>query len=447
MRPQTWPTTWPSTLSQQAAQVARRSRALLERAGLRGERGLWLLIGALWLLVVLGDLVPRTDVAVSVLYLVPIALTLWLPPSAGGRLGATQLVLLATLAGTALGAVYGAGPRYGPGPHPLGDLDQTALANRLVGTFAQVVAALIVIRQRHARAVEQALVAHLRQALQSSGEFVAVASHEMKTPLTGARGYAQLLLRRARRGQLAGLDSRSAEALRLIDELLGRLNLLTDDLLQVSRLQSGRFDIRAERVDLAEAARRVADELALQAPGHAVQVIAPDAVGAARADARRVEQVLTNLIGNALKYSPDGGLVEVTVTDASTYAAPGVVAGAARHAGMAPQMLVSVRDEGIGIPEAERDRLFQRFARASNASDAGISGTGLGLYLCRELIEAQGGQIWLARAETRPEHGRGTTVSFTLPRWQEAGASATPRLLPAAEGAAQALPAASATRR
>jgi signal transduction histidine kinase len=78
------------------------------------------------------------------------------------------------------------------------------------------------------------------------------------------------------------------------------------------------------------------------------------------------------------------------------------------------QIVVSVRDEGIGIPDAERARLFQRFARAANAADMDIPGTGLGLYLCRALIEAQGGRVWLARSEL----GRGSTFSFTLPAWQ-----------------------------
>lgn len=398
---------WGRTMSQMIGR-------LLNRAGLRGARGTWLLIGAMWTLVFLGDLLLRMDVAVSVLYLIPIALTLWIAPSPAHARRTVNLLLL-TLAATVVCALFGADPQHAPGPRALAELDQAALANRLVGAIAQVVTALIVIRQQRTRALEHEMIARLKQALRSSGEFVAVASHELKTPLTGARGYAQLLLRRARRGQIAGLDGQSAEALRLIDDLLSRLNLLADDLLHVSRLDSGRFDIQRARLDTATTARRVADDLARQAPRHTIQVHTVGEVGDAYADDRRVEQVLTNLIGNAVKYSPVGGLIEVTLAEApgSMLAAPSQVEWHTARTDRR-QILVSVRDEGIGIPDAERARLFQRFARAANAADLDIPGTGLGLYLCRALIEAQGGRIWLACSEL----GRGSTFSFTLPAWQ-----------------------------
>ena len=390
------------------------------RTGLGGERGVWLLIGLSWALVFLADLLLRADVAISVLYVVPIALTLGIAPSVG-RVGAAQMILLLTLAATTLNALIGADVGHAAGPRPFSEIDQSALENRIVGTIAQIVTGLVVMRQQRVWALERAMIARLKHALQSSGEFVAVASHELKTPLTGARGYSQLLLRRVRRGQLTGLDSQSAEALRLIDELLGRLHALTDDLLQVSRLDTGRFDIRPGRLDIAETVRDVAQHLARQAPHHDIQVNAAEGIGEAAADARRVEQVLTNLIENAIKYSPDGGRIEVALAETRDGTAHDPhQANAAEAPDMAEtpgprHILISVRDDGIGIPMEERERLFQRFARAANAAEAGISGTGLGLYLCRALVETQGGRIWLARSEI----GHGSTFSFTLPAWRE----------------------------
>jgi signal transduction histidine kinase len=113
-----------------------------------------------------------------------------------------------------------------------------------------------------------------------------------------------------------------------------------------------------------------------------------------RADRNRLEQVLVNLVGNAIKYSPAGGPVEVRLTPSTD----------------GQQVQVSVQDQGIGIPREQQARLFGRFVRATNAAASGITGTGLGLFLCRELIERHGGQIWV-----ESEEGQGATLSFVLP--------------------------------
>ena len=116
-------------------------------------------------------------------------------------------------------------------------------------------------------------------------------------------------------------------------------------------------------------------------------------------DPRRMEQVLSNLIGNAIKYSPEGGSIEVTIgLDDETHEA-----------------LLSVRDHCIGIPQHEQVQVFERFARADNAQAYGINGTGLGLYLCRELVEQHGGRIWLESAE-----GQGSTFFVALPLGSQA---------------------------
>jgi signal transduction histidine kinase len=227
----------------------RAPRVWAHRRAVRAPVLVVLAIGVSWLAVFLTDLLTRTDLALSMCYVVPIALTLWLPPWRGRW--PTTVALTAALAGTAVAVWIGADAVHGPGIRPHVGSDPVALGNRLLGAVSQAGVAWAVVRHRRLRERERELIAKLEAALRATDEFIAIASHELKTPLAGARGYAQLLLRRARRGQMAGLDGQSHAALALIDDLLGRLNLLADDLLHVSRLQAGRLDLRLERVDLA----------------------------------------------------------------------------------------------------------------------------------------------------------------------------------------------------
>jgi signal transduction histidine kinase len=134
--------------------------------------------------------------------------------------------------------------------------------------------------------------------------------------------------------------------------------------------------------------------LQVTTPAHILEVIAEGEGIVACVDVQRMEQVLGNLINNAIKYSPDGGLIAIALHGCG-------------EQGIAE---ISIRDSGIGIPEVEQPRIFARFARAGNAKARGIGGTGLGLYLCRELVERHGGRIWFESAE-----GQGTTFHFTLP--------------------------------
>ncbi len=397
-------------------------------------------VGVTWLAVFLADLFTRTDLAISVCYVVPIALTLWLPSRRGAGLP-TGVALAAALGATLVAVWVGADAVHGPGIRPHVGNDPVALGNRLLGAVSQAAVAWAVVRHRRLRERERELITKLDAALCATDEFIAIASHELTTPLAGARGYAQLLLRRARHGQMAGLDGQSHRALALIDDLLGRLNLLADDLLHVSRLQTGKLDLRLERLDIAALAREVSDEQRHAAPRHAITVMPATGTVTAWADMRRMRQVLTNLIGNAIKYSPDGGPVAVTlaITFRTALAEhlpdefepdnPGPMAPGSQGPEADPFVILRVSDMGIGIPEEESGQLFGRFIRASNASTSAISGTGLGLYLCRTLVEAQGGAIWL---ESSTECG-GSTFALALPAgvdpiegtWSESGA--TPR--------------------
>jgi signal transduction histidine kinase len=253
-----------------------------------------------------------------------------------------------------------------------------------------------VIEQQIERAALVVLqdVTALKEAERLKDEFIGIAAHELRTPMAAVRGFAQTLALQTARGHGPALDDWQQEAIEAIDQATTRLVELTDDLLDVTRLQGGRLELRLEPSDLAALARRVAARLQVTSERHTLSVSATPEHVVALVDSARLEQVLGNLITNAIKYSPQGGPIEVGVR-------------ADREAGMAE---VCVRDHGIGIPADQRSRIFGRFARADNARDRGITGTGLGLYLSRELVERQGGRIWFASAE-----GQGSTFFFTAP--------------------------------
>ena len=214
-------------------------------------------------------------------------------------------------------------------------------------------------------------------------EFIAAASHELKPLLATLRGYSQLLLRRLQRPQP---DL----------ELLARL---LDHLLDASRLQAGHFPLRTAPCDLGECLDSV---LARLDPGdrERVRVQLPDAPVAGNWEGARIQQVLANLVGNGLKYSPPETTVQVRVEWRDAHLQVGVI------------------DSGMGIPPEVLARLFQRFDRTPQAIASGLPGTGLGLYLCRGIIEAHGGRLWAASEGA----GHGATFQFTLPRHASADA-------------------------
>lgn len=244
-----------------------------------------------------------------------------------------------------------------------------------------------------------ALVMHqdvtaLKAAEQIKDEFISIAAHELRTPLAILAGFVQTLLNQTARGKGQQLAEWQQQSLRGIDLATERLVDLAEDLLDVTRVQAGRLELQRELTDLVPLTRRIMTRRQLTTERHTISLETPLAHLVVYGDPRRVEQVLSNLIGNAIKYSPEGGEIGVTF----------------RTDGEAHEAILSVRDHGIGIPLSERAEVFKRFARASNAQTYGIRGTGLGLYLCRELVEAHGGRIWFESAE-----GRGSTFFVALP--------------------------------
>ena len=223
-------------------------------------------------------------------------------------------------------------------------------------------------------------------ASQAKEVFLATAAHELKTPIAIVKGYAQFQEQRARAGQPT--DSKS---LAIINQQCDRLTMLVRDLLEVSRLALGRVEWRLQRLDLTCLAGDVVASLRPLAPAHTFYLEANEPA-IVRADRERLEQVFINLLSNAIKFSPNGGRIETRVVTE------------------ADQALVSVRDEGIGIPADHQERVFERFHRAHADTEHDYGGMGIGLHLCREIVTRHGGSIWFESAA-----GRGSTFYFRLP--------------------------------
>jgi PAS domain S-box-containing protein len=230
-------------------------------------------------------------------------------------------------------------------------------------------------------------------AIRARDEFVSVAAHELKTPVTSILGFAQLLLRRAERHN--ALDDRAMQTLRTIAGQAARLNRLMGGMLDLSRLEMGQLTLERGVVDLGALADRVVAEMRLALNHHAIAWRAPDAPVRVDGDELRLEQVLQNLLRNAIKYSPAGGTITLEV------------------AAQGDQARVAVSDEGIGIPEAALPRLFSRFYRADNAGQAQISGLGLGLYVVKEIVTLHGGRI-----DVTSKEGQGSAFIVELPLYR-----------------------------
>jgi PAS domain S-box-containing protein len=220
-------------------------------------------------------------------------------------------------------------------------------------------------------------------------DFVATVSHELRTPLAAVYGAAMTL----RRDDL-DLDDRTQDGLLgVIADQSDRLAGIVNDILLASRLDTDGLTVGREPVDPAEVARAVVDAARTHAPDEIeLELRAPDGLPPVAAVADRMRQVLANLVENAVKYSPEGGAVTVSLAEDDG------------------RLLVSVRDPGIGIPATEQERIFERFYRLDPHLTRGVGGTGLGLYICRELVRRMGGRIWV---ESRL--GEGSTFSFELP--------------------------------
>ena len=223
----------------------------------------------------------------------------------------------------------------------------------------------------------------------AKSDFIATVSHELRTPMTAVLGAAKTLLR----DDIKLTPERRHQLLEMIGAQGTRLTQITEEVLLANRLDRGDLRIGSERVELGTVVRDAVEAMRERLPESVSVRAAGNGDAAAVGDRDRIEQVLVNLLDNAVKYSPDGGEVVVsTVPSAST-------------------IRVEVADEGLGIPAAEHQAVFEKFYRGDPQHRAVPSGTGLGLYVCRELVRRMGGTIGV-----RSEPGRGSTFWFDLPR-------------------------------
>ncbi|ETW94387.1 MAG: hypothetical protein ETSY1_35100 [Candidatus Entotheonella factor] len=236
----------------------------------------------------------------------------------------------------------------------------------------------------------EALLEARRAVEQMKDEFISIASHELRSPLSAIKMYVNMVLD----GEVGPLNEEQGEFLQIAEENTERLNQLVNDLLDVSRMTSGRLQCQVREIDLGKEVPQACANLRILGDHKQIQteVLVPPEPVVVLADPDRVEQILTNLLSNAYKYS----LEETTVTVCVS------------HRGEVAQ--VDITDQGIGISEADQARLFESFFRAEAVRNSRISGTGLGLYITRKLVELQAGEIWVESALDK-----GSTFSWTLP--------------------------------
>jgi PAS domain S-box-containing protein len=218
------------------------------------------------------------------------------------------------------------------------------------------------------------------------GELISTLAHELRSPLTSVKGFTSTLLHRWERFS----DDQKREMLATVNMDADRVTRLIRELLDVSRIDAGRLELRRTEFDLAAMASGIVGRFDLQHDGRRFQIAFPGDFPRVYADPDKIEQVLTNLVENAVKYS-DGGEISVTGQATDT------------------EVEVAVRDHGVGIPADQLPLIFTKFYR--RAGSGAPSGTGLGLFIARGLVEAHRGRIW---ADSAP--GQGTTLRFRLPR-------------------------------
>ncbi|HEY7123778.1 MAG TPA: hybrid sensor histidine kinase/response regulator [Ktedonobacterales bacterium] len=244
--------------------------------------------------------------------------------------------------------------------------------------------------EQHATLLEQTVQERTRELLaanQAKDDFISIASHELRTPLTSMKAFIQLTRRKIEQG-----GSLTMQSLLRMERSLLRMEQLINDMLDVSRIDAGKLAIRLERCDLRELCQQVIEDqrastartITLTLPGEPVEL---------ELDGERISQVITNLLSNAIKYSPDTSPVSLTLCHAEE------------------SVLLSVRDEGSGIPPEALPHLFERFYQAPTieAQSSSSVGLGLGLYICREIVEQHGGQIW---AESTLDQGSAFFVAL-----------------------------------
>lgn len=296
------------------------------------------------------------------------------------------------------------------------------VANRTIGELNEslqdrVASATMDLQQRvqelgQAREELQTSYEKLSELDKLKSQFLSIASHELKTPITAMSGFVQIAVRRVKRrlaaGQPAATDWKKdenalLEQLEVVQRQTGKLARLVDELLDVSRIESGRLELRVSDVDLPELVAEVMRRHQPMTTKHELHLdYDPDGTLDVAADRDHLEQVLNNLLGNAMKYSPEGGTINVDVTRLGDR-----------------EIELRIADHGIGIQPEELARVFGLFYRSPDRLARDVGGMGLGLFITKEIVDRHQGRIW-----ADSEVGKGTTFHVALPAAVPAGVEA-----------------------
>ncbi|HEB13534.1 MAG TPA: PAS domain S-box protein, partial [candidate division CPR3 bacterium] len=243
-----------------------------------------------------------------------------------------------------------------------------------------------ILERRKAEGLIREQNERLKELDRMKSEFLSTAAHELRTPLTSILGFSEILLKRK-------LDEeRKNRFLKIINEESLSLSALINDLLDLSRIESGRgFKITKAPIEIGGIILENVDIFQEQTDKHTFKVNLPDDLVKIEADKDKINQVMENLISNALKFSPEGGEITVSMKETKD------------------EVKVSVSDNGMGIPEKDLSHVFEKFYRAENASSEAIGGTGLGLAIVKYIVESHGGKIWV-----ESKLAKGSTFSFVL---------------------------------
>ncbi len=230
----------------------------------------------------------------------------------------------------------------------------------------------------------------LRELDRLKSEFVSMVSHELRTPLTSIGGYLEMLLD----GDAGDINDEQEEYLEIIQRNTVRLSALINDLLDVSRIESGRIELKKQQLDMHEIIQGATESIRpyIEERQQGLDIQLPPSLPEVHGDVDRITQVLINFVSNASKYTPHGGKITIMLDNPEGF------------------VCINVMDNGIGLSSAELKKLFTRFFRADNRTTREVGGTGLGLWISKSLVEMHGGEV-----SVESKKGKGSTFSFTLP--------------------------------
>ena len=272
-----------------------------------------------------------------------------------------------------------------PGRANPGDKIMTLVAS------ARLQQALERVKQMNAKLKQKN--SELEQASQAKSQILATVTHELKTPLTSVMGYVDRLL--LHQDKVGPLNDRQQRYLETVQSSSLGLRALINDLLDISRIESGTLEITLTDLQAGEAIEEVVQATKGLIGEKQLRLLLniPSSLPPVRADQLRFSQVINNLLSNACKYSTEGATIAITAKEVNNL------------------IQIEFADTGIGISERDQSQLFTKFFRSDNSSTRSVSGIGLGLFITKHLVEAQGGEIWV-----RSQEGKGSTFSFSLPR-------------------------------